>query len=267
MTETVDVALPTQRGPHGHDAAIAAFHRVWAEMCLACTSGSYAVADGVAAARTGLPVPPFNGVLGLTTDVDDQAVLTAVDDFAAGDLPWNVQLRPGFSNSLAQAFADRGLVQTAAIPFMVSTTAPAMASAAPAMRPLDCFNDLESAITLLEQGFGMPPALSRGGFSLRMLLLEGSTTWIARAEDVDVSTALGAVAGDHVGIFNVATPEAYRGCGFGAAVTTHAILAGMAAGASVAYLQASPMGYPVYKKLGFSTVERWQQWMPSAYLS
>jgi hypothetical protein len=50
-------------------------------------------------------------------------------------------------------------------------------------------------------------------------------------------------------------------------VTAHAIVAARAAGARGAYLQSSPMGLPVYERLGFVTVERWRQWMPSKYVT
>jgi hypothetical protein len=266
MLETSDAAIPAQRSAPHIEGAVAAFHRTWAAMVTACSAGSYASRDGAAEARTGLPAAPFNGVWGLTTDVSAPAVLAAVDRFAAGDLPWNVQLRPGFSDALADALAERGLVKTAAIPFMVQLEAPALGDAPPAMRKLDTFADLDSMISLLEQGFGMPPELTRQSFSLQMLFVPGATTWLARQDDVDVSTGFGCVDGEYVGVFNVATPEAFRGRGHGGAVTQQAVLAGLSAGASVAYLQSSPMGYSVYQRLGFETVEHWQQWMPAAYL-
>ena len=65
----------------------------------------------------------------------------------------------------------------------------------------------------------------------------------------------------------MATPESRRGRGHGALATAQAVADGFAAGATAAFLQSSPMGYSVYDKLGFTTVERWQQWMPSEYLS
>jgi GNAT superfamily N-acetyltransferase len=65
----------------------------------------------------------------------------------------------------------------------------------------------------------------------------------------------------------VATPEEHRGHGFGGAVTAHAVEAGRSEGARGAYLQSSPMGLPVYQRLGFVTVERWRQWMPSRYVT
>ena len=63
----------------------------------------------------------------------------------------------------------------------------------------------------------------------------------------------------------VATPEAHRGHGYGGAVTGHAVEQARAAGARGAYLQSSPMGLPVYERLGFVPVETWRQWMPAQF--
>jgi predicted GNAT family acetyltransferase len=76
-----------------------------------------------------------------------------------------------------------------------------------------------------------------------------------------VTTALGTVFGDCVGVFNVATPEAHRRRGHGAAITARVVTDGLAAGADWAWLQSSEVGYRVYEALGFETVERWSCWV------
>ena len=57
---------------------------------------------------------------------------------------------------------------------------------------------------------------------------------------------------DTIGIYNVATMEAFRRRGIGAALTAHALREGQAAGARLAVLQASQMGLGVYRSLGFT---------------
>jgi N-acetylglutamate synthase len=269
VIETTKIDLPGQRiAASVTEDAVAAYYRAWQAMVATFPLGSYVESDGVVRARTGLPVPPFNGVWGLHGDVDPTAVLAAVDEFAAGDLPWNVQLRPGHSAELAEAFAQRGLVPTDAIPFMVQTADSTLHPAdPPSMRELVTFHDADSALSLLERGFGMPVELTRGAFPMAMMFLPGVSSSLASYEGVDVSMATGVTDGAMVGIFNVATPPEHRGHGFGAAVTAQAVTAGRAAGATTAYLQSSPMGYPVYVRLGFRTVERWQQWMPASYVT
>ncbi|WP_181907231.1 GNAT family N-acetyltransferase [Cohnella lupini] len=58
--------------------------------------------------------------------------------------------------------------------------------------------------------------------------------------------------GETIGIYNVATLEAYRRRGLGSAMTAHAVREGQAAGGRIAVLQASKMGNGVYQSIGFS---------------
>jgi GNAT superfamily N-acetyltransferase len=252
------------------EGAARALLDTWGVICANSPGGRFAERGGVVRASSGLPVPPFNGVWSRIPDVAPADVLDAVDEFAAGELPWNVQLRPGYPVELDEVLAERGLVVTGEIPLMVlldpSTAADAAASSPARFRQVETFADLDSMLSLLERGFGMPTELARQQFPMRLMFL--AATWLAAIDDGrDVSTGLGYVRDGWCGIFNVATPEEHRGHGFGGAVTAHAVEAGRSEGARGAYLQSSPMGLPVYQRLGFVTVERWRQWMPSRYVT
>ena len=59
------------------------------------------------------------------------------------------------------------------------------------------------------------------------------------------------VTGHVAGIYWVGTLEAWRGKGYGAALTVVAACEGKERGCTVASLQASVMGYPVYERIGF----------------
>lgn len=213
-------------------------------------------------AETGLPVPPFNGVWQRADRVTPDAVLAAVDDAASRGLPWNVQLRPGYDQALDSALAERGLQVTADIPFMVLTGEPEVTTEL-SFRKVVTFDDVEHHIRLLEEAFGMPPALTRGAFPMAMLFLPCLAVWLGELGGEVVTTALSVEVGSAVGIFNVGTPERHRGKGYGAAVTAHAV---RASSASTAFLQSSPLGESVYRGLGFQVTELWRQWMPSEYL-
>ena len=78
---------------------------------------------------------------------------------------------------------------------------------------------------------------------------------MGRVEDRPVTTAMGWTANGATGILQVATAPADRRRGYGAAVTSRAILDGFAAGADLAWLQTSGSGERLYRNLGFRQVE------------
>jgi GNAT superfamily N-acetyltransferase len=55
------------------------------------------------------------------------------------------------------------------------------------------------------------------------------------------------------GVYKVTTLDEARKKGIGAAMTAHALFEARQAGYSTAVLQASPMGFPIYQRLGFRT--------------
>ena len=69
--------------------------------------------------------------------------------------------------------------------------------------------------------------------------------------------AFGRIAGINI----IGTLEAYRGRGFGAAITQAAINRGAEAGCELAVLQASEMGKPVYERMGFRTVTSYRTYV------
>ena len=67
---------------------------------------------------------------------------------------------------------------------------------------------------------------------------------------------------NHVaGVYNVATQDAYRRRGLGAAMTWQAVHDGANAGCLLASLQASEMGRPVYERMGFRTVTSYKTYL------
>jgi GNAT superfamily N-acetyltransferase len=105
------------------------------------------------------------------------------------------------------------------------------------------------------EGFGMPPAmgerLAEIFASFGDLPLRSGRLFVARLDGRPVATAVGALDGEALGIYSVATIPDARGRGIGGAVTMAAIADGRARGARFAVLESSGMGYPVYRRLGF----------------
>lgn len=223
---------------------------------------------GVIRAATGLPVAPFNGVWCLGDEVSAEEALAAVDELAAGDLPWNVQLRPGHPAGLEEALAARGLVHTEDIPLMVLAPDRLVQRTTDlAFRRAVTFDDASTHLDFLESAFAMPTSVTRRGFPISVFSLPGATTWLGAADGDDVTTAYQLDVEGASGIFNVATPENRRGRGYGGAVTARAAAAAFASGAECVFLHSSAMGESVYRGIGFELVEHWRQWVPAEYAS
>jgi ribosomal protein S18 acetylase RimI-like enzyme len=124
----------------------------------------------------------------------------------------------------------------------------------------------EEWLDVVVEGFGMPPELRVEFHRYGSLGFEDDVPLryvLARQDGRPVATALGVLAGGGVTIINVTTLEADRGRGFGRAVTIAAMESGRAAGATIAVLQSTDMGYGLYRSLGFEDFGRYRSfaWM------
>jgi GNAT superfamily N-acetyltransferase len=100
---------------------------------------------------------------------------------------------------------------------------------------------------------GFPPEVFAGYTNRSGLLAENVAAFIAYLDDEPISIAMTIVSHGVAGIYWVGSLERARGLGLGRAVTAAATNAGLALGAEIASLQASPMGKPIYAKLGYET--------------
>jgi ribosomal protein S18 acetylase RimI-like enzyme len=106
------------------------------------------------------------------------------------------------------------------------------------------------------ESMGLPPAVTASLFGAPAGVDPASRVVVAYVEGVAAATARLEPGGGVAGVYWVATRPALRGRGLGEACTRAVTNAGFAAGARFAVLQASPMGAPIYARLGFVT--RWQ---------
>jgi GNAT superfamily N-acetyltransferase len=83
--------------------------------------------------------------------------------------------------------------------------------------------------------------------------------FVGRVDGEPVSCSLLSVTGETAGVYNVATPERFRGRGFGEALTWAAIDEGARRGCAAAILQSSEAGYPIYSRMGFVEIGRYVQ--------
>lgn len=100
---------------------------------------------------------------------------------------------------------------------------------------------------------GFPPEVFAGYTRHEGLLAENVATFVAYLGGKPASIAMTIVNNGIGGVYWVGSLESARGKGLGRAVTVAATNAGFDLGGEIASLQASPMGRPIYAKLGYET--------------
>jgi GNAT superfamily N-acetyltransferase len=121
--------------------------------------------------------------------------------------------------------------------------------------------DCATGAQVLAAAFGMPPAASGQLFSSRLAGAHDVRAYVGRIDGAIVATSMLIAAGGVAGVWAVATLDAYRGRGIGAAMTRHAVDEGARLGCTSACLQASEMGQPVYERMGFRTVAQYRTYV------
>ena len=203
-----------------------------------------------------VPVPAFNGVWP-EDDSCAPALAGAIDEIKAHGLPYSVITRSGRTPAAEEAAAEIGLIASEELPGMALTRDELREVDVPDLEvvAVATADELAQALAIATEGFGAPTDLFAPLYDARFAKLDGFQYYLGRVGRVDVTTAAAFTIGDAVGIFNVATPEAHRGRGYGAAVTVEALRRGFRAGAEFAWLQSSAIGHSVYRRIGFRDVE------------
>jgi ribosomal protein S18 acetylase RimI-like enzyme len=203
-------------------------------------------------------IPQFNGVF---AEEDGGALVAELPDAIAEldrhALPFWLQTRAE-RHPLVEVEAERlGLAQVDVVPGMVATATELTSATADELRIERAVEatDLVRALDVAAAGFEAPAEVLAALYGEAVSALPGLSIYLGFDGDEPISTAVGYVEGDAVGVFNVATPPAYRRRGFGAALTAHAARDGFAVGARFAWLQSSLAGESVYRRMGFRQVE------------
>lgn len=224
-------------------------HRLMAGLC----GGWVEEADGYTiVCNPAAPDELLNGVW--VEPGADGRVVPALDDAvgrlrASGAPPFVVTLGAA-DVSLADAARGLGLAEVRRLPGMLVMPRELRHAAEPTMT-IDRETEPGTAVDLLAEGFGIPREVAAALVTASFRVPDLVDVFVARAGGVPVSTATLVASGDGAGLYGVATPLAHRGKGYGTAVSVHAAARGFERGAGFIYLQASAMGLPIYRSIGF----------------
>ena len=202
---------------------------------------------------TGLPAAFFNGVYATGPVANpDQLIADATTFMAQRGVPWLLWVREGVDDALLDASRRAGL--TGRPPARDDASRDPRESS-PSRWPRDHRRPrrrrTRGRSRPRRRGFEMPrefvDVVAAGSMldDPTVVMVTGSVN------GVPVSTALVGVTGNTAGIYNVATPPEHRRRGYGEAVTWAAVAEGHRLGCDHSVLQASPMGAPVYRRMGY----------------
>jgi GNAT superfamily N-acetyltransferase len=108
---------------------------------------------------------------------------------------------------------------------------------------------------------GFPPEVFGSYGNRAGLLAENAAAFLAYLDGEPVSIAMTIVSHGVAGVYWVGSLERARGKGLGQATTAAASNAGFELGAELASLQASPMGKPIYERMGYETLFDYRLYM------
>ena len=219
----------------------------------------------VAYVSSGIPIRLFNQAQPVGDRAGPEELDEAVRLLRRRGAPFVVHLREGTDDHLAACLAGLGLVARSDEPMPGMALQP-ISSMPPGPAELEIRVARDAAVLddhcrVAAAGFGIDIDIVRSFLTVAALADPATAVYAGYVDGQPVATSLGYRTGDTIGVYNVATVESARRRGYGAAMTRKAIAAGGAAGCSVATLQASAMGFPIYESIGFRTVARYRAYV------
>lgn len=231
-------------------------------------SGEVVERDGLLlyATATAFPVT-CNGVFRLEREVPDEVVLDVADAwFGERSRGYTLQLedRSGADATLAAAALDRGLLPVGDSPVMVCRERlddPAPTSDIE-LRWVTDHADVRDFVAVSDtayQSLGMTPGvITEMTLDLDRLLEPHLAQVVAHDAGRPVAAAQLLLSHGIAGVYYVGTVEAARGKGLGELVTRAVTNRGFDAGAAFVCLQATAMGEPVYRRMGYQEIGRYE---------
>jgi ribosomal protein S18 acetylase RimI-like enzyme len=232
-------------------------------------AGSEAVMDqDVTYATLGVPISVLNPVFGgrFAADSADRRIAEIVDWYAHRGDPFSWWLGPDSEPAdLADRLLQHGFnLDEAHLPGMAAVLDGLPPVDMPPGTSIDRVKDATEFRTfcdVLAAGFEAPSLLADAFFRLAEVGFGDDVPYrhyLARVNGRPVATTTSVIAGDVLGIYNVATLPDARGRGTARAITLASMSDGALTGCAMAVLQSSEMGRSVYERLGFRVFADYQ---------
>jgi ribosomal protein S18 acetylase RimI-like enzyme len=186
-------------------------------------------------------------------------------------LPFSVHTREHCDQALAVGLAARGYRDVTATPGMVLWRADAKPVAVPkalVVAPVEDDADRRAFADLMAAAYavyGTPEESTRAFFAtLETLRAPATQGFLGRVDGRAVAGAVLYLSHGIGGIGWVGTHPDAGGRGYGSALTWRVVVEGLERGVPLLNLQASPMGAPLYRRMGFTQVTRYRMFLRAA---
>jgi len=222
--------------------------------------GASGKVDGATWYRSGVLHPSYNGVLGAGCDVDQ--MLARVRSWR---LPVRWLIGTGSAGSIEQAFRERGLVLGDEYPAMV---APIADLPEPDMHGVTV-EAVETDVQHREWDDVFADAFGFAGDVAEQVSVvhawpsrheRDRIYMLLRRKGEAVATAILHTPCGVAGIYGITVRRSCRRQGLATLATLATVRAGAERGATMAMLQATTEGYPVYERLGFRIICAFRSW-------
>ncbi len=210
----------------------------------------------------GLPLPFANGCLVLEPAKPND-LRRAVSWLTRAGVPFRVRIDEARGQRAMDECVALGLERASdRLPGMVMKPvreAPALPAGITVER-VDGDSHSEFIALLIATGF--PAQWAAAAFPPRLVKDRNTAMFIGRLDGMPAASALALRTGDLAGVYAVGTVEEARRRGLGTAVTWACVGAAREWGSEAVVLQASEMGLPIYRAMGFKEVVEYARFGP-----
>jgi ribosomal protein S18 acetylase RimI-like enzyme len=245
----------------GADANLVRATQVWAS---ACQDGECWERDGLTIAAAGLPMRSFNNVfLRQRPERPAESLAEVTAYFRERGLPFRLRFLEGAPAPSEDELAGWGLQRHGGIPSLALESLYGEGHASElTIRPVENELTLQHHTEVVAEGFEWEASSLSGVFTPRLIDAPEWRGYVGYLDGRPVASSQLVLTDGVAGVYYVATIEDARRRGFGEAMTRQALNEGAVAGCSIASLQASPMGEPIYRRMGFERVGYYRTYVP-----
>jgi GNAT superfamily N-acetyltransferase len=243
-------------------AMLAEDNMIRAALCWArAAEGGFVREDGaVVLTSVSAPMRSFNQIIVREPIEDGAALLRGMRDHFSGAGRFRLRVREEVGLA-PDVVAGAGLVRGGGIPSMVLESPARQEPGELDVLPVSDERTLLDHVRLVADAFDYDPSDLGTVFTPELLSDPAWLGWVGYISGEPVCTSHLLVDGDTAGIYWVATAEQQRGRGFGAVITRSAVDEAARRGCSMVGLQASPLGKPVYERMGFRVVAEYETYL------